>query len=136
MTCHNQRLKTAGLTLDTEGITNVGEHAEVWEKVIRKVRGGSMPPLGSPRPEAAVLTKWVAGLENALDRAAAAKPNPGRVSAIHRLNRTEYPNVIRDLLALDVDGQALLGVDYLLTAPESLRLLLRSPPGARAIERP
>ena len=65
-----------------------------------------MPPLGSPRPEAAVMTKWVAGLENALDRAAAAKPNPGRVPAIHRLNRTEYQNAIRDLLALEVDGAA------------------------------
>jgi cytochrome c5 len=111
VTCHNQRLKTAGLMLDTEGITNVAQHAEVWEKAIRKVRGGSMPPLGAPRPEAAALNKWVAGLEDALDGAAAAKPNPGRVSAIHRLNRTEYPNVIRDLLALDVDGEALLPVE-------------------------
>src|SRR5262245_42876615 len=111
VTCHNERLKTGGLTLDAAGMTNIGKHAEVWEKVIRKVRGGSMPPLGAPRPEAPVLAKWVAGLEHALDSAAAAKPNPGRVSAIHRLNRTEYPNVIRDLIGLDVDGQALLPIE-------------------------
>jgi hypothetical protein len=111
VTCHNQRLKTAGLMLDTEGITNIGEHADVWEKVVRKVRGGSMPPLGAPKPEPAVLTKWVAGVEQALDSAAAAKPNPGRVAAVHRLNRTEYPNVIRDLLALEVEGSALLPVE-------------------------
>ena len=111
VTCHNQRMKTAGVMFDTEGITDVGQHAEVWEKVIRKVRGGSMPPMGSPRPDAVAMTTWVAGLEEALDSAAAAKPNPGRVPAIHRLNRTEYPNIIRDLLAVDVDGQALLPVE-------------------------
>lgn len=111
VTCHNQRMKTAGLSLDTAGMTNVAQHAAVWEKVIRKVRSGSMPPQGAPKPDAAVLTAWVAGLEHALDRAAAAQPNPGRVSAIHRLNRTEYPNVIRDVLDLDVDGPALLPVE-------------------------
>ena len=111
VTCHNQRLKTADLMFDAEGITNIGQHAEVWEKVVRKVRSGSMPPLGRPRPEPAALTQWVAGLEKALDRAAVARPNPGRVAAMHRLNQTEYPNVIRDLLHLDVDGAALLPVD-------------------------
>jgi hypothetical protein len=111
VTCHNQRLKTGGLALDADGITKIGEHADVWEKVVRKVRGGSMPPQGAPRPEAAEFSRWVEGLENALDGAAAARPNPGRVPAIHRLNRTEYPNVIRDLLALDVEGQDLLPVE-------------------------
>ncbi|HWW84112.1 MAG TPA: DUF1592 domain-containing protein [Vicinamibacterales bacterium] len=111
VTCHNQRMKTAGVTFDTEGMTDVAQHADVWEKVVRKVRGGSMPPMGSPRPDAAAFTSWVAGLEEALDSAAVAKPNPGRVPAVHRLNRTEYPNVIHDLLALDVDAQALLPVE-------------------------
>lgn len=109
--CHNQRLKTGGLILDTDGITDIGQHAEVWEKVVRKVRSGAMPPLPARRPEPAVLTQWVTGLEEALDRSAAARPNPGRVAAIHRLNRTEYRNVIRDVLDLEVDGEALLPVD-------------------------
>ena len=111
VTCHNQGLKTADLMFDAEGITNIGQHAEVWEKVVRKVRSGAMPPLGAPRPEPAALTQWVAGLEKALDSAAVARPNPGRVAAMHRLNQTEYANVIRDLLHLDVDGAALLPVD-------------------------
>jgi Protein of unknown function (DUF1592)/Protein of unknown function (DUF1588)/Protein of unknown function (DUF1585)/Protein of unknown function (DUF1587)/Protein of unknown function (DUF1595) len=111
VTCHNQRLKTGGLMLDADGITNISQHADVWEKVARKVRAGLMPPMGSPKPDAATLTTWVGGLEHTLDRAAVARPNPGRVPAIHRLNRTEYPNVIRDLLAVDVDGQALLPVE-------------------------
>src|SRR5262249_17290715 len=108
VTCHNQKLKTGGLTLDADGITNIAQHAEVWEKVVRKVRAGQMPPMGSPKPEPAALTKWVAGVEQALDSEALSQPNPGRVPAIHRLNRTEYPNVIRDLFALEVDGTALL----------------------------
>ena len=111
VTCHNQGLKTADLMFDAEGITNIGQHAEVWEKVVRKVQSGAMPPLGAPRPEPAALTQWVAGLEKALDSAAVARPNPGRVAAMHRLNQTEYANVIRDLLHLDVDGAALLPVD-------------------------
>ena len=111
VTCHNQRLKTAELMFDAEGITNIGQHAEVWEKVVRKVRSGSMPPIGRPRPAPAALTQWVAGLETALDRAAATRPNPGRVATMHRLNQTEYQNVIRDLLHLDVDGAALVPVD-------------------------
>jgi mono/diheme cytochrome c family protein len=111
VTCHNQRLKSGGLMFDVEGVTNVPAHAEVWEKVIRKVKSGSMPPFGSPKPDNAVLTTWVSGLERTLDRAAAAVPNPGRVAAIHRLNRTEYPNVIRDLLAIDIDSAAMLPVE-------------------------
>ena len=100
VSCHNERLKTAGLVLDAEGIANIGEHAEVWEKVLRKVRSGAMPPLRARRPEPEVLSRWLTGLEGELDRAAHARPNPGRVASIHRLNRTEYRNVIRDLLDL------------------------------------
>jgi len=110
MTCHNARLKTGGLVLDPQGVQHPGDHADVWEKVVRKLRGGAMPPAGSPRPDKDTSNRFVSELENALDRTAAAKPNPGR-PAIHRLNRAEYQNVIRDLLALEIDGRALLPSD-------------------------
>ena len=97
-------MKTGGLTL--QGVTlarNAGEHAEVLEKAVRKIRAGAMPPLGAPRPDAAAMERFVTSLETELDRAAAAHPNPGRTETFHRLNRTEYGNAIRDLLDLDVD---------------------------------
>jgi hypothetical protein len=107
VSCHNQKLKTGGLALDAEAAMTISTQPEIWEKAVRKLRAGQMPPQAAPKPEAAVLTGWVAGLEKALDAAAASHPNPGRVPAAHRLNRTEYPNVIRDLLALDVDAAML-----------------------------
>jgi mono/diheme cytochrome c family protein len=110
VTCHNQRLKTGGLALDGLDGSDVPAQAEVWEKVIRKVRGNMMPPAGSPRPDAATLTAFVRGLEDTLDRAAAARPHPGRTRP-HRFNRAEYANAIRDLLALDIDAAALLPPD-------------------------
>ena len=85
-------------------INHVGTNAELWEKVVRKLQSGQMPPVGRPRPVAEQIDTFVSTLETALDRAAAAAPNPGRPVA-HRLNRTEYANAIRDLLALDVDGR-------------------------------
>lgn len=109
VTCHNERLKTAGLMLDKIDVTHVAAHAEVLEKVTRKLRAGQMPPAGRPRPEKAAMEAFATALEAALDRAASAVPNPGRV-AVHRLNRLEYVNVIRDLLALDIDP-AMLPVD-------------------------
>ena len=108
--CHNDRLKTAGLTLDKADLTNVPQGAEVWEKVIRKLRSGAMPPVGLPRPDAATAAAFVSSLETTLDRAAATQPNPGR-PALHRLNRAEYANAIRDVLALDMDVTALLPPD-------------------------
>jgi mono/diheme cytochrome c family protein len=108
--CHNSTLKTAGLVLENADLANVGARADVWEKVARKLRAGSMPPIGRPRPEAPAVSTFVGRLENALDRAAALSPNPGR-PAIHRLNRTEYANAIRDVLALDIDGRSLLPAD-------------------------
>jgi hypothetical protein len=108
--CHNDRLKTGGLSLDTVNPANLGEHAETWEKVVRKLRAGTMPPIGRPRPEQAAVASFIASLETGLDRAAAAKPNPGR-APLHRLNRTEYANAIRDMLALDIDVRALLPAD-------------------------
>ncbi|HUA21150.1 MAG TPA: DUF1592 domain-containing protein [Bryobacteraceae bacterium] len=108
--CHNQRAKTAGLMLDQADVDHPADHAEIWEKVVRKLRGGMMPPQGMPRPAQARLDAFMISLENALDRASLAHPNPGR-SPLHRLNRTEYANAIRDLLGLNVDVSELLPAD-------------------------
>ena len=110
VTCHSEQLKTAGLSLEKLDLTRVPENAEIWEKVIRKVRVGMMPPPGAPHPNDATRRALVSWLAITLDRAAAAKPNPGRPLA-HRLNRAEYANAIRDLLALEVDSSALLPPD-------------------------
>ncbi|HWW83802.1 MAG TPA: DUF1587 domain-containing protein, partial [Vicinamibacterales bacterium] len=111
VTCHNQRLKTAGLLLDTLDTTNPGAHASEWEKVIARLEQGSMPPPGRPRPDAAVSQALAALLEAELDRAWTAHPNAGRIGAVHRLNRTEYNNAIRDLFAVDLDVKSLLPGD-------------------------
>ena len=92
-------------------MTDVGAHAEVWEKVVRKLRAGAMAPAPRSRPDAATYETFTTWLETELDRAAAARPDPGRTDTFHRLNRSEYHNVIRDLLALDVDVAALLPAD-------------------------
>ena len=109
--CHNDRLRTAGLALDRLDVTNPAADAEVLERVVVKLRAGMMPPPGWPRPDAAAYRSVASRLEADLDRAWAAKPNPGRASAVHRLNRTEYNNAIRDLLALDLDVRSLLPGD-------------------------
>ncbi len=108
--CHNERTRTAGLILDTLDVGRVAERADVWEAVVRKLRAGAMPPAGMPRPDQAAHDGLVAWLESTLDRAAEARPNPGR-PMLHRLNRAEYANAIRDLLALDVDTASLLPPD-------------------------
>jgi mono/diheme cytochrome c family protein len=110
VTCHNQRAKTAGLTLDTLDMSAIAHDAETWEKVVRKLRSGMMPPQGSPRPEDATRKSLVSWLTTELDRAADANPNPGR-PVLSRLNRTQYANVIRDLLSLEVDPSVLLPPD-------------------------
>src|SRR6476619_3710237 len=110
ITCHNQRLKTAGLLLDSMDLDHVGKDAAAWEKVVRKIRTGMMPPSGARRPERAQLDAFATELESRLDRAvdpAAALATP----ALHRLNRTEYANAIRDLLGLDIDVNTLLPPD-------------------------
>jgi hypothetical protein len=109
VTCHNSTLKTAGLELDTLDVAHVADHAQEWEKVVMKLRTGEMPPPGRPRPDAASYRAIAAALERELD-AAAAKPHPGRVP-VHRLNRAEYANAIRDLLGIEIDGRALLSSD-------------------------
>jgi hypothetical protein len=103
-------MKTGGLALDGVDLADVATNAEVLEKVVRKLRGGMMPPPGARRPEQAAIDGTVASLERVLDDAAAAHPNPGRV-ALHRLNRAEYANAIEDLLGLRVDASALLPKD-------------------------
>jgi hypothetical protein len=110
VTCHNEKTKTGGLILNNLDLTNIPANADIWEKVIRKVRVGMMPPQGLPRPDAATRDALVSSLQTTLDRAAAAHPNPGR-PLVHRLNRTEYANAIRDLLALEVDAASLLPPD-------------------------
>ena len=112
--CHNARVKTSatagGVILSDVDLAAVTKDPVLWEKVIRKLRTGAMPPAGMPRPETAAHDALVAYLETTLDREAAAHPNPGR-SGPHRLNRAEYANAIRDLLALDVDTATLLPPD-------------------------
>jgi mono/diheme cytochrome c family protein len=110
VSCHNQRTKTADLALDTLNLADVSAHADVWEEVVRKLRGGLMPPAGVRRPPQADVDAFVRSLEHALDQAALANPNPGRV-ALHRLNRAEYANAIEDLLGVRVDAAALLPKD-------------------------
>src|SRR5688572_26681079 len=111
VTCHNQRLKTGGLALDRLDVANVGEHAAEWEKVVVKLRAGLMPPSGMRRPAQTVIDEFTSTLENALDRAAMADPNPGRTEPLHRLNRAEYQNAVRDLLGFEVDASNWLPTD-------------------------
>ncbi|MEP7304456.1 MAG: DUF1592 domain-containing protein [Acidobacteriota bacterium] len=111
VTCHNQRLRTAGLELDRLDLTNPGRNAEVWEKVIAKLRAGSMPPPGVARPDKTTYHEAAIWLEHEIDRAWEARPNPGRIGAVQRLNRAEYNHAIRDLLALDLDVRSLLPGD-------------------------
>ena len=127
VTCHSERivsrpadpdeslqitqLRNVGLTLDTEDVTNVAANPEVWERVVRKLRVGAMPPPPRPRPDQATYDRFRARLESELDHAAAANPDPGRTQAFHRLNRMEYRNVIRDLFDLDIDVSELIPAD-------------------------
>ncbi len=111
VTCHNQKLKTAGLAFDTADFARPTNNADVWEKVIRKLRAQMMPPVGSPRPEKAALDAVASYLETSIDKLADASPNPGR-TVLHRLNRAEYGNAIRDLFALNaLDVTSLLPAD-------------------------
>jgi len=110
VTCHNARLKTAGLEIDRLDVQHVGDNAQQWEKIVTKLRTREMPPPGRPRPDAATYEAAAAALERELDAAAAAAPHPGRVP-VHRLNRNEYTNAIRDLLGLEIDGRTWLTSD-------------------------
>jgi hypothetical protein len=110
--CHSQTVRTAGLALDTVDVNNPAAHADVWEKVITKLRMGTMPPVGRPRPDTATYEGSARWLETEIDRAVAANgPNPGSPSSVHRLNRAEYRNAIRDLFTLDIDVAEMLPGD-------------------------
>ena len=109
--CHNERTLTAGLALDTADLASIGAHADLWEGVVRKLRGGLMPSSGRPRPDEATYDALASWLESELDGAAAARPNPGRTQTFHRLNRAEYRNAVRDVLELDIDVAELLPAD-------------------------
>jgi hypothetical protein len=125
--CHSDRLKTGGLTLEKTDLKNPASQAETWEKVIRKLRVGAMPPQGSPRPEPAILSGLASSLETEIDASAQKTLNPGRVS-IHRLNRAEYTNAVRDLLNLQIDGTALLPADDESSGFDNIADVLRMSP--------
>ena len=114
VTCHNEARLEAGrvpVAFESLDMANLGANAELWENVVRKMRAGVMPPAGRLRPDVAASEGFVSRVETGLDAAAAARPNPGRVEAFHRLNRAEYRNAVRDLLHLDIDVGELLPAD-------------------------
>src|SRR5688572_3200717 len=111
VTCHNQRTQTGGLTLDRLDLVRVTEDAEVWEKVVRKLRAGLMPPSGARRPDPSTTEAFTVWLEGELDRSQTAARMSLGAPGLHRLNRTEYANAIRDLLDVEVDVTALLPPD-------------------------
>ena len=140
VTCHSDRLQTGGLSLEGVDPADVAAHAEVWEKVVRKLRAGAMPPRPRPRPDAATHARLLTHIETALDAAARDNPDPGRTETFRRLNRTEYQNAIRDLLALEIDVTALLprddaafGFDNVNTGGLSPTLLERYLAAARTV---
>jgi mono/diheme cytochrome c family protein len=110
VSCHSTRLKTADLVLENRDINAMGTDAAIWEKVVTKLHAGAMPPPTSRRPDPAAHRAFIAAVENALDQSAARAPNPGR-PPIHRLNRLEYTNAIRDLFDLEIDGKTMLPAD-------------------------
>ncbi len=127
VTCHNQRAKTAGLTFDTMDLAHPEKDLVVWERAVRKLQGGMMPPPGGKRPDQASVDAFVKFLETSLDQAAAANPNPGSVT-LHRLNRAEYANAIRDLFAIDVDAAALLPADDISNGFDNIATVLKVSP--------
>ena len=111
ISCHNDKLKTANLNLSLADAEHVFNSMETWEKVIVQLRSRSMPPPGRRRPDNSTYDAVASWLETELDRAAAARPNPGRPADLHRLNRTEYANAVRDLLGVEIDGTSMLPPD-------------------------
>jgi len=111
VTCHNETLNTAFLMLDKANVNNIGEAPHIWEKLITKLSLRSMPPVGMPRPDEAFYKSFIPYLETNLDKHAESNPNPGTTVSAHRLNRTEYANAVRDLLAVDIDEKSMLLAD-------------------------
>ena len=133
--CHNDRLKTAGLVLNPADVAKAGDDAEKWEKVLRQLRAGTMPPPGAPRPEAAVYARTSAYLGRELEVASAARPNAGVLPVAHRLSRTEYKNAVRDLLAMpalpkEYDFSTLLPADNVSSGFDNLADTLFMSPSA------
>src|SRR5215831_11383664 len=114
VTCHSDRLKTAGLTLENLDVERPSTHAETWEKVIRKLRTRAMPPPNAARPSEQTYDALAGYLETSIDREAQREPHPGKLALVHRLSRTEYQNAIRDLLAIDALPKE---IDYPLLLP-------------------
>ncbi|HYP13171.1 MAG TPA: DUF1587 domain-containing protein, partial [Bryobacteraceae bacterium] len=140
--CHNTNLKTGGLSMDGMTLQDPAAHPQQWERVVRKLRTRSMPPAGLPRPDEKTYAALLTSLETSLDKSAAAQPNPGRTDTFRRLNRTEYRNAIRDLLAVEVDVTSLLpsdesshGFDNVTVGDLSPTLLERYLSAARKISR-
>jgi len=127
VTCHSDKAKTGGLTLESLDVDHPETNPEVWEKVVRKLRAGLMPPSGLPRPEQAAYETFRHTIENSLDRVAAAKPNPG-ATALHRMNRAEYGNAIRDLIAVEIDPTAILPADDSLEGLDNIADVLGTSP--------
>jgi cytochrome c5 len=128
VTCHNQRAKTAGLMFDQMDLAHVSQDSAIWEKAVRKLRAGMMPPPGtSNRPDPAAVNTFVTWLETSLDQSALANPNPGSVP-LHRLNRAEYTNAIKDLFAIDVDAAALLPTDDISGSFDNIASVLKVSP--------
>ncbi len=111
ITCHNEKLKTANLLLDKADAGQVSSAPETWEKVIVKLRARAMPPPGHRRPDNATYDAVARWLETEIDRAAASHPNPGRPADLHRLNRAEYANAVRDLVGVEIDAASMLPPD-------------------------
>jgi hypothetical protein len=140
--CHNQRSKTGGVAFDTMDITDLSKQPDIWEKAVKKLRGGLMPPPGSRQPDRAMVDTFVSSLENALDQTAAKLPNPGGVT-LHRLNRTEYSNSIHELFGIDVDAGTLLPADDISDGFDNIANVLKVSPSfldqyinaARAVSR-
>jgi mono/diheme cytochrome c family protein len=127
--CHNAQLRTAGLVLDPATLADIGPHADTWEKVAGKLRAATMPPPGMPRPDVPVYASVATFLEDALDRAAAERPQLGSAPLAHRLSRTEYANAVRDLLAIDtlpseLDIELLLPADNVTSGFDNIADLL------------
>src|SRR5262245_16717506 len=128
VTCHNSRSKTGGLALDGIDVAHPPGSAAIWEKVIRKVSTDQMPPPGRPAPDKQQKDALVSWLVTEIDRDATAHPNPGRTESVHRLNRAEYHNAVRDLLALDLDVSELLPADDMSYGFDNMAGVLRITP--------
>ena len=127
VTCHNQRARMGGLALEALDASAAGREPQIWEKVVRKLRTGMMPPSGAPRPDRATLDRLAGSIEQAIDRAAASSPNPG-APALHRLNRAEYGNAVRDLLDLPINSDTLLPADDSSEGFDNMASVLRVSP--------